>query len=290
MGSNAGTKKSAQKVDSAHEEFKCEQARLYERLCADLTDDVDLSCAFTFGGDILDNVTEFVHFEESDLRYFVNVCTEEVVELSGALRLETSNYNICFVAGEFCYGPHFHDDIVRIQPDELQIIRCHGDKCRLSGENGVWCESCNGEFGEDFSDYRCLFNTMPFSAIPKELVLFIKRESSILQYVDTLDSLSYASRIISNRVDTVNRLQQVIESAEERIQRFTETVHAEVRESKLELEKYSGVAHLDELITTKIQELKDEEERQRKQAREDSIRAELAKLDQRRAELASQLS
>lgn len=54
----------------------------------------------------------------------------------------------------------------------VTTIRCNGDKCRLSGEEGIWCESCWGPIEESDNLHDLFSDRVSISDIGQESILY----------------------------------------------------------------------------------------------------------------------
>jgi hypothetical protein len=87
---------------------------------------------------------------ENTISYFTNIktldCGGDKCRMSA---LDGTGYHCVACNSELTYDDWKivqQTDILHDKDGHPRTINCYGNKCRFNGENGIWCESCSGEY------------------------------------------------------------------------------------------------------------------------------------------------
>jgi hypothetical protein len=142
-------------------------------------DDTLLIARYTLDTIKFDNGTPT---ENVSYTIFVNVCDLDHYEKHGE-KYNLLKQGICPPRYN-ARNLYYNEPLFNYTPSDLDFIECHGDKCRLSGENGVWCKSCRMDF-ELYHIDRLMCKNVLFSDIPSSSIIYIEKSCSSINLENT---------------------------------------------------------------------------------------------------------
>lgn len=135
----------------------------------------------------------------------------------------------------------FYEEFFYMNPNNVETIRCNGEKCRKSisfYEHGIWCESCHGEFDEGAHHLDSILKrSINFREIPKSSIIYIKKKVIEINYQNSylINELTY---LLNQDKKLIKGLMESISQAETKIKDFTQEIMQEKEENEKKLNEF----------------------------------------------------
>lgn len=197
------------------------------------------------------------------------------------------------------YDMFVNHSLFKIKFSDINYIACHGHKCRrtVGISDGIWCESCNGEF--EMCDLKYLmYDKISLNDIPKDSLVSIHLLNDMIDDIDDIGDINELQKVydlLFNQQKVAIDLQQEIDNVENNIQEYAEKMRREKIDKEKELQNNlsvfdGGKNTLDSLTKSfgeKIQNIKDADAAREREIQEkrDRIEQQLSEIEQQKAAL-----
>ena len=185
---------------------------------------------------------------------------------------------------------NFYDQFLCHSFDKVRFIQC-GDRnshTDLIKTNGIWCKHCHGFLHLPNIHKMLMHESMRFSDIPKESLLYIEEEFTPIGEND----YPSVQQLLKEEEERLIQLQKDIDDATAGITDFIMKQMASTERNKVSLQMLCDrditltlIKETMDDINNKIEEIEKDKERAKLQEEEDNLKKEQAKIEEQRIAL-----